>query len=232
MRETLLKIWVAVTALLMALPVAMAAEPGAGEVNEVTTKGPWTYSPTDQTVSVTGGEITVANLTTEQSTYHWAGIYGNVTGKLILGSGSDKMYEWTGKGVYVYLNKNSSVVWTSLTNATCSDVEGAYGFLTGASDDCAHTFKTTRNFNSHIISLGSGNNNILAALTYSAGGVTEWYTLALKDTSENDIVFAGEVVEDGTTYDGEEADYQVIVPENEESGSTGTTDYYVWIELY
>ena len=231
MRTILLKIWVAITAVLMALPVAMAAEPGGATiVGTPQDKGAFP-SPSPGSVSVYAGNIYLANVSTEQSTYHWAGIYGNATGTLVLGDSlGSRMYEWAAKASYVFFDDDTTVNWNSLDNATCTDVETIYTFLTGASDSCANTFTNTGATSFKSI---ANVQSTIYALTYDNTKALVWKTYAIKDTGNNDVIFAAETNNaPGTAYDGSAANYQVILPENGENADANPTTYYIWIELY
>jgi len=212
--------------------MGVLAVPGGGTVDYSTSKGSYPVSSVG-TINVTSGNIYLANVSAKQSTYHWAGIYGNATGTLILGdSSSHKMYEWTAKAKYVFFDDDTSITWGSLDNATCSEIEGTYTFLSGASDSCDNTFTTVKTFDSDATSDAVTNAN--AAQTYDSSQTAYWYTIALEDSSgTGDIVFVGEVDNNyHASYNGELSNYQVILPENGENGDTGTTTYYIWIELF
>ncbi len=231
MKERLLKLWVAIATVLMALPLAMAATPGgASIVGTVTDNGEYPSS-TVGTIDVDSGNIYLANLTAEQSTYHWAGVYGNATGKLILGdSSSNKMYEWDAVAKYVYFDDDNSITWGSLQAVTCSDVEGVYGFLSGASDSCSNTFTGTNNYDSAVTS--DAVTGAITAQTYDGTSTAYWKTMAIGDGGTTDIVFVAEADSAyHSAYDGTVANYQVILPEDGSNGDTTTTTYYMWIEL-
>lgn len=219
----------ATIAFLLAAVIAYAY-PGGATATTPSDKGDYP-EPSPGTVNVVSGHIYQSNLSTEQPTYHWAGIYGNVSGKLVLGdSNSKKMFEWDANATYVFFKNSSTINWGSLSNASCTDVENAFNFLnaTGVSDDCEHTLTTTRDpgFKS-FPDIGS----TVAGQTYDNSTALYWWTLAVKDGS--DIVFAGEVVPaHHAAYNGDSAMYQVILPENGNNGDTTATTYYVWVELY
>ena len=233
-----------VLALLLLAPVLVAgvfaAVPGGASPEYTENKGEYP-PPSPGTVKVEAGNVTLANITTNQSTYHWAGVFGNATGKLILGDASGyKLYEWVAKAVYVYFDNDNFINWSATaTSATCSDVEGEYTFLQGKSDDCSATFTTTRTYNSY--SLPWSGITTIAAQTYKFDGATYtpyWYTLALNVdgevvfVAETEWITSGKTSEYNVAYDGTTmVNYQVILPENGEGGDTATTTYYVWIEL-
>ncbi len=230
MKESFLKVLVALISALLAVPAAvLAAVPGGATVTSSTTHNQYYIPPS--TINVYAGNITEANITTEQSTYHWAGIYGNASGYLVLGDSSGyKMYRWVAKAKYVYFDNESVINWGSLNATDCGTIDALYPFLSGASDDCAYTFTTTASF----YSPATGDNvaSTIAAQTYDGTGTPYWYTIALNDTVAKNVVFVGEV-STGTAYNGATfANYQVILPEDGSNGDTTPTPYYVWIELY
>jgi len=217
---------------MLATSYVVAAEPGGAGVESSTDKGEFP-APSPGSVSVESGNIYEVNISTNQSTYHWTGVYGNATGKLVLGDSSgDKMYEWTAVAKYVYFDDDSSINWGSLASVTCSDVEGVYGYLAGASDSCSNTFTATRNYDSDVTSDSVA--NAIAAQTYDDNGAAYWYTIAVGDGGTSDIVFVGETTGSSThgAYNGVQANYQVILPEDGGDGDTTAATYYIWIELY
>lgn len=213
-----------------ATPGVLAATPGGATITSAD-KGEYPGPSTVGSLTVESGNIYNANVSTEQSTYHWAGVYGNATGKLVLGdSSSNKMYEWSAVAKYVYFDDDNSITWGNLQIVTCGNVEGVYTFLSGASDDCDSTFTTTRNYDSSVTS--DSVSGAIAAQTYDDGSTAYWYTIALGDGGTSDIVFVGEADSAGhNAYNGAFSNYQVILPEDGSNGDTTTTTYYVWIEL-
>ena len=209
---------------------AMADPAGGSVVGTATDQG--AYSGTSAgTIDVVSGHIYEANVTGEQSTYHWTGVYGNAAGNLILGdSSSEVMYNWTATATYVFFDDDSTVNWNTLATATCTDVESSFSFLSGASDNCANTFTTTHDPSFKSIQDIAATS---AVQTYDDTGAGYWWTLAVKDSTAGDVLFAAEVDTSGhNSYNGVSSNYQVILPENGELGDTTATTYYIWIELY
>ena len=234
MKDAFLKIWVAITAFLVAaVPIGMAATPGGASVTSSTDLGEYP-SGTPSSISVEAGNITQAIISAQQSTYHWTGIYGNATGTLVLGdASSNKMYTWTATASYVFFDDDSTINWGTIDNATCTDVGTSFSFVadsTGASDSCSNTFNETGATN--FKSIGNVLNTVYA-MTYDNTGARVWITYAVKDTTANDVFFAAKTDNTpGTAYDGTAANYQAILPENGENGDTTATPYYIWIELF
>lgn len=222
-----------VIAAVAVLATAYAA-PGGATLNPATPNDNGVYpSPSAGTVDITSGHIYQTNLTTEMSTYHWAGIYGNASGTLVLGdTSSNKMFEWDAKASYVFFDDDNTVSWDNLDAATCTQVEGNFTFLQGTiSDSCDETFTGTGD--PAFKSIADNVANTIAANTYDSSATANWVTYALSDTSNADIVFAAEVKATADdAYDGTYSNYQVILPENGNNNDSNPTTYYVWIELY
>ncbi|MEM5868615.1 MAG: hypothetical protein QXL09_01540, partial [Candidatus Aenigmatarchaeota archaeon] len=98
------KIFILVATILLAFgSIGFAAVPGSATISG---SGNSTYTPpTPGSIGVQAGYIYPRSLETTMSTYHWAGIYGNATGKLVLASGTEGnykyMYNWTARATYV-----------------------------------------------------------------------------------------------------------------------------------
>ncbi len=209
---------------------AMADPAGGSVVGTATDQGEYPETSVG-TIDVVSGHIYEANVTGEQPTYHWAGIYGNAAGNLILGdSSSHVMYNWTARATYVFFDDDNTVDWDNLTTATCTDVESSFGFLSGANDDCANTFTATRDPSFKSIPDIAATS---AVQTYDDTNSGYWWTLAIKDNTDNDVLFAAEVDTSGhNSYNGVSSNYQVILPESGDTGDTTATTYNIWIELY
>ena len=180
-----------------------------------------------ENVSLQSGNITFANLNTDMSTYHWAGLIGNVTGDLILGDNDDfEMFTWTGAGRLVYAS-TTSVDWSVLTDALEADVTGIATWLGHAED--SDRYATT--FTGGVENIGSGIFDTLTsdhALTLNSTG-DFWKTYSLWDTTN--LVWAALVDEDSESYRGGTVDFQMIVPEDGEGDDNSSTQYNIWVEL-
>ena len=242
-KEKMILLGVLLLAFAVAYAVPVMADPAGGSVvGSVTDKGSYPSSSAGS-ISVVSGRIYEANVTGEQSTYHWAGVYGNATGTLILGDSSNKkMFEWPAKATYVFFDDDGTIDWENLGDATCTDVENSFGFLSGASDDCSNTFSAgtaVPDFKS-ISTTGFSGTITAKTLDGEATQTAHWVTYAIKDTTNSDVLFAAETEyitsgESSTThsaYNGVPANYQAILPENGNNGDTSATTYYIWIELY
>ncbi len=211
---------------LLALPLARAAQPG-GATTTHADKGSYDGG-TAGTADVISGHVYSNNLDATQGTYKWVGIFGNVTGTIVLeDTNGNQFYNWTGaKGLLVYAS-TANVDWTSLSDATASDVTTAtyYTFLASGTDDYANTFTgTSEDIGSAIYSVSSD----YAQPFPTASGFKVY---SLKDGSGN-IIWAGKVLSSpATTYEGSSADFEMLLPEDGTSNNDAATTYNFWVEL-
>ena len=223
--KTRMPLYATLFALVIAsLGVAFAAVPGGASVTS-SDKGEFPASAAG-TIDVEAGHVYNASLDANMSTFRWAGVYGNTTGTIYLGdSSSQYMYSWTAEGNLVYMSTASAVTWSSLADADAATVTGALSFLASGSDSYANTFTgAAEDIGSNLFSITSD-----YAYTYDNTHAGAWKTYSLTDGTN--LVWAGKVNAGGTAYNGEVADFQMIVPEDGSSSGAGATTYYVWVEL-
>ncbi|MFH1590414.1 MAG: hypothetical protein ABIC95_00660 [archaeon] len=231
MKKELLLLAVLSVFLLSAVYV-IAAPPGGPTVT-ATNLGEYLMG-TPGGVNVEAGNITQADLEVNQSTTRWAGLVGNVTGDIVLGDDSyNIMYSWGGEGRYVYAADANSISWVDVTAAaTGGEVTTQFTFLsdTPAQDNYSNTFNSTGTVTSDV--LGSGSiATVSRATTFANDGSDQWYTYALYDSGGSETVFAGEVSVDGTAFNGNVHDYQMLIPEDGTGADSAVTAWYLWVEL-
>lgn len=179
-------------------------------------------------VSLEAGNIMNANLSTNQSTVRWAGLFGNASGTLRLGDAAGfTMYSWFALGRVIYATTSAAPVWASFADANEAAVVGAYSWLTtGVSDAYDTTFDNVAEaFNSEIFEGLTSD----YALTYDDTGAETWKTYSFTDGVN--IIFAGLVSPGGTAYSGQPADYQMIIPEDGTDMDATPTSWDLYIEL-
>jgi len=91
--------WIFVLGIVAVLSVAVAAEPTQVD-----------------SVAVNGGDIIQKNLTITENADDWAGIYGTISGSIVLGEGGHTLFEWTMTTLpsYIYITYSTDVDWSSL----------------------------------------------------------------------------------------------------------------------
>lgn len=216
----------AVAMLLMAVGVVSAVEPGGATVSGETNYGEAAVEAAGS-ADVEAGNITGANLEANQSTYRWAGLTGNTSGTIRLADiGGNMMYSWTALGVLVYaVESPATIAWATLADSTVADMPA---YLTGTDSD-----NYTETFNESAENIGSGIYDTLTSdytQSFNNAQVPTWKTYSLTDGV--DLVWAGLVSEDGTNYRNQQADYQMMLPEDGEGGDTTVQAYNLYLELY
>ena len=198
-----------------------------------------TFTPVNGTIDATAGTIYEYNLSTTEKSYRWVGLWGNVSGSVQLSDGSNAFYSWTVNTV------TAGSILYALTDATGIDPtdfgyfnstylgesDTAYGYSSSVTDSITNTYTGVGDFDSpsrdtnvdvNSTSVGSWTNYVMRAdsTDYAIG-------------STNEIVWAVSINPGQSAFNGELADYELLIPENEEAGDgEGTaTSYYLWIEL-
>lgn len=175
------------------------------------------FSESSDSVDLDGGNVTQADLSSEQSTDNWAGLYGNASGTLVLGAGTDGdvLYDWDASADSVFA-ASDDVVWSNITDGYAGTVDGFYD-ITG-SDDANATFTANTN---ETVDVSETEYEGSTALT-NGDSEEAWSTIVLEDNSsdeetDNLPVFAGIVGEGDAAFNGDEADYQMILPAEDEN---------------
>ncbi len=222
----------AMVASLILATTAVAAQdnqPTQSSVSDVDTLDQY-FAESDDEVEVYGGNVTQANLDSEQSTDNWAGIYGNASGNLVLGAGEegDVLFDWDASADYVFASSDD-VVWSNITNGTAETVNNFYGLEVEDSDSAEDTFNAEDNA---TVDVAREEYEGDTALT-NGDEDEEWSTVVLEDNSSdidttNVPVFSGIVGEGDSAFNGDEADYQMILPAEDD---TEPRSFDMYLEL-
>jgi hypothetical protein len=197
-----------------------------------------TFTPVNGSVDTTAGNIYTVNLTTTDKTYRWVGLWGNVTGSIKLKTASNDFYEWTLGTVtadsVLYATTDATGVdptdFTFTNNTHLDQADTAYGYAATVTDRIENTYTTSATFQSPSMQNGITVNTTTLEAT--------WVNYFLRDVSTDiattdDIVWAVEIEPGQSAFNGQAADYEILIPENEEvgDGEGVVTTYYLWIEL-
>lgn len=179
------------------------------------------YTPIEDDIGLDGGNVSSAKLSATQSTDHWAGLYGNASGELVLGS-EDRFYSWEAQPRTI-IASNSTIQWQNLQTATVENIDSYYGF--DAETDSDSAVQTLLNQTDITI----GNTTIEdapAVKTYNGTEVPTWITGALSDGQAP--LFAGKARTNETTaFTGELANYQMMIP----TGDDRVVPYSLYMDL-
>ena len=233
---------VIVVALVAAFTGIVSAVPDGANVTIDVNKSTMTTAATG-TDAAEGGYITGINLTSEQSTAKWQGYFGNITGSIVLAdSNDDKMYDWgevtNVSGEVFATTRTSAPVWADANSVTTTERDnGTYGInaLWGWSDTADDADATFNDATGSVTVAGLAEITGTVATTVGAilPAVSNWQTLVITDVAsidaKEDYIFVGPIQNSTEGYRGSSVDYQIIVPENIETGSQNT--YYFYVEI-
>ena len=177
--------------------------------------------------TLSNGGNTSNNHSLKYSTRHWAAFYGNVSGNIVLGDGSnDVVYSWivdnfTDSVIYASTGTISDWSNTNIEAGTSSHQENF--LLTNANDNFTNTFNESETFNSSSLNEA----NTLFSRTMQNAVEGSFKTYSLHAITEDVPLWAVKVREDDSSFiPGQTIDYQMIVP------VTGTETYKFYLELY
>ncbi len=209
-------------------------------------------------IEVIAGNVTELNITGETITRHWAGLFGEVTGKITLEDANGNIfYDWTVANPQgeIYAARVNSVDWTSIrcANSTERSNEDAVVSANPDNDEDAPsrtflTYGTNDGYTTTNGHVGPGHptfwvgsvqidqNTCYSAAMYNSSRLEgEFWEVMLSDGSN--VVYAATLANSDSQdngadgFDGTNHDFEMIVPENGTGTDVATTTYYLWIEL-
>lgn len=171
------------------------------------------------TANAQGGNATNLNLSSNSSTIKWQGFYGNVSGGIRLGSGSNVFYNF-GNAIYttVFATQDSGFNWATMAAGTAAQVDTAWSFGTASDvDQAVDIYSATTSF------AGVSGAESLNTSTVFETGILNDGASAVK----NDFAFAANVISAGASgFDGNNYQYQLMVPVG-----TGFETYNFYLSL-
>ncbi len=204
------------------------------------------------------GNVTELNISGETITRHWAGFYGEISGKIVLEDANGNVfYDWTVANPQgeIYAARTNTVSWANIrcANATERSGEDTFANATPANDEDApsRTFLAYGSTDGYTVTNGHtgpghptfwvGSVQIDANTCYSAKMYNstrqegEFWEVMLSDGSQ--VIYAATIANTNSQdngadgFDGTNHDFEMIVPEDGTGTDTATTTYYFWIEL-
>ena len=220
---------------MLSISIAYSQPTGTDITFNETDFGP-TIGPSNRTDD--GGTITTLVLDALQQTNRWKAYIGNVTGSLTLDdSGGNTIFSWaldlgdlTGE---VYSSRSDSISWADVRCADSTLVSAEESFLS-MDPTAVYTIDNTFNETTHPqLTIGAEiitTNTCPSTSTYvnnnpQAIGSADFPLILLDD--ETDLVYTNIISSQTTGYDGEEYDFQMIVPNN----PFDTTQYFFYVQL-
>jgi hypothetical protein len=165
------------------------------------------YTPVNGSIDTTGGNIYQYNLTSIDKTYRWVGLWGNITGSIQLRTTSNSFRTWP------------------VSTVTAGSVLYATTYAEGV-DPTSFSLTNVTYLNQADTAYGF-NNSVTDSINYMIRRTS------VEIGDESNVVWAVEVDPGQTAFNSQLADYELLLPENEEVGDgEGTiTTYYLWLEF-
>lgn len=182
------------------------------------------------TITATGGATVNLNGSTETQTLVWQGFYGNVLGNVTLRDTSgDQLYSWnfTQKSGTVFATQATGVNFANITAYNDCNVDQN---ITGTGSDRVNlTFTPSSNTAFLIGDVTIAANTACRTNTYvnNATQTTRFEEIILTANGVTPI-YATRIESAQTGFDGQPHDFQLIIPDKEDSN---TTTYYVYAEM-
>ncbi len=196
-----------------------------------------------KTTNAIAGNITEFNLNANSVTQTWQGYFGNITGRIILGSvNNDTFYDWslTNPQGEIYATRLSTTpTWSSVACANSGNItaeDTALGVNQSRDADSVNrTFLNTTTFSTFYVGsveINQGTQDCFATHMYNGTGPQSTYfpEVLLTDGS-GEIIYTGLIESDSIGFDDRSHDFQMIVGEDGHDGDTSPSVYYFYLEL-
>ncbi|MBR9692791.1 hypothetical protein GOV07_02550 [Candidatus Woesearchaeota archaeon] len=238
MRRTLLHNLLLLCLLFGLLAVPLLAEPPGAEITYNLTVTPSVAGAGSHTTA--GGSFTTLVLNATTQTPRWKAYVGNVTGTFTLRDANNaSIYSWGDAftGGEVYSSRAASPGWSTLVCGNAAVISSEENFLNmtvGSVDNISATFNESvhREFYAGTTQFAASTCPAIATYINSQpqgnGENADFQEVLLRDTGNN-LIWTALIDPDTLGYDNTQFDFQMIVPEDQYSG-TGNT-YYFWLEL-
>ncbi|MEW6748105.1 MAG: hypothetical protein AB1295_00145 [Candidatus Micrarchaeota archaeon] len=217
----------------MALLLSAGLVLAIGQAQTVTWLAEGKYDPAAANSDVTeGGNVTNLDISGNVSTEKWAGYWGNVSAALMLSPNDDNtaiFYSWawtpvTG-GEVCAVAASSGFSWAAVQNVSAAEVDTVWGFTGGDIDSAASTLGETCAVTVAGTSVSGSAGETTGGSAFQSCAVADTATPAAK----SDLAFCVNITAGGSLFNGQDGDYQLLVPTDETDGNTET--YYFWVEL-
>ena len=220
---------------IMLTSLALAINPnGPQDLNNISTSQRQMTNP--KPINISGGEIATMNLSGIVQNVRWKAFVGNVSGTFTLDdSTGSSIYVWSITNVTgrVYASRNSSTVdWPNIACATGGELaqENIDMQHSNSNDNISKTFNTKDHPAFYVGPTEITEDDCYSINTYvNNESSSSFYEMALNDNIN--IIYATILEQNEAGYNGHLYDFQMMVPENGAEGFTGSTTYYMYVEL-
>ncbi len=188
-------------------------------------------------VNISGGVISKMNITATVQNPHWKAFVGWIDGKFTLDDSSGStIYDWTLStiGGEVYATRASGIAnWATISCADATEITAEDTALNHTGEDnITSTFTASSNAATFVVAgttISAGTCSATNTYINNASQSTRFEEVILHDGS--DIIFTTILEEDRQGYDGNDYDFQMIIPEVALSTWSSSTAYYLYVEL-
>ncbi len=190
-----------------------------------------------QMVNISGGIISKLNITASVQNPHWKAFVGWIDGKFTLDDSSGStIYDWSlgSVGGEVYATKESGTInWGTISCANAAEITAEDTSLNQTGEDnITSTFTAGANTKPFVVAgttISAGACSSTNTYVNNATQGTEFEEVVLHDTTNT--IFATILEGDKVGYDGGTYDFQILVPEIALETWSGSTAYYLYVEL-
>jgi len=188
----------------------------------------WTNNTASSNDTTEGGNITQGNFGSISLTDKWAAYFGNVTGSIKLFDGTSSVFTWsvgtdnaTGE---VCASTGNIFSFASANSTNGSEIDGAFS-LTPGLDNASNTLSGACNM--------SFNERAVTNTQFVDHQDSNFNTCAIKNTSgtpvKNGVAFCTSINSAGSAFNGQSADFELMVATNDTASATET--YFFYLEL-
>jgi len=193
-------------------------------------------------INISGGRVLIFNVSSIIQDIRWKAMIGSVSGSFTLDdAGGSTVYDWdlAAIGGEVYATSNSSTItWSNLTCANVANLnsENTKMSLTSSADNLTATFNISSGATHAEFFVATRNITVntcptLNTFVNDSRQDVDFEEVALYEYLGGNVVYASILEQDVSGYNNVSYDFQMIVPENGASGWTGSTAYYLYVEI-
>ncbi len=197
-------------------------------------------------INISGGRIGEFSVNSTSQNLRWKAFLGNISGKFTLDDPEGStVFDWTISAITgrIYATSNySAMSWSTVncSNVTSLEWENDRFNHTNPDDNITKTFNASINSTDDNLTVSGSHAEFYVAGRLMVGNTCP--TLNTYNTSSaqddvfeeialydgNSVIYAAILEDDETGYNGNQYDFQMIVPEN---ALSGTTAYYIYVEI-
>ncbi len=199
----------------------VAIDPPGGASTDLKSTGSFAAS-TAGSEEIFASNVSLVNLQANQTTYKWAGFYGNVSGNLSLGWDSSILYDFGASAESVLATTNNAFAWSTLAAGTAQDVDDLWhAGATGANDNATSHYSNTG-------TIATVDSVPYVTLNPAASGFESGIFDDGTNGAKTNIAFGTDVVDGGATdFRGGTSDFELMVPIDAGQGNSETYYFYV-----